>query len=428
MDSRHGFKFVALLGIVCLLMVPSVSLGAVVISVRIAPPLLPVYVQPLCPGPDYLWMPGYWAWEPDGYFWVPGTWVLAPEPGLLWTPGYWGFVSGLYLWHPGYWGRHVGFYGGVDYGFGYFGAGFVGGEWAGDHFRYNTAVMHVDPALVHNTYIDRAVVRNAGGSRFSFNGPGGLAARPTAAEATAGHERHIGPTAVQTAHQRTAETNRSNFLSVNHGQPATMATSRPTAAAKPANTAKSPATNRFGNRSASGRVPSGANQSATRSLPGVNTPPGAANPGPRRSRPAQPSAAARPTAPVNHPGSSDSRSAPNRAESRPAPARAPAAANRPRVNAPQGEENRALSRPAPSPPPAANPPVNRSEGQRSRRAEPPAPVTRPAPPSRPAPARAQQLENRPAPPPRPQAAREPSPQPSAPARQAPGERGDEHHR
>ena len=27
-----------------------------------APPELPVYEQPLCPQPNYMWTPGYWAW------------------------------------------------------------------------------------------------------------------------------------------------------------------------------------------------------------------------------------------------------------------------------------------------------------------------------------------------------------------------------
>ena len=90
------------------------SWGQVVISVRIGPPLLPVYAQPICPAPGYIWVPGYWAWSPDEYYWVPGTWVLAPEPGFLWTPGYWGFSEGLYIWYPGYWGTTVGFYGGIS--------------------------------------------------------------------------------------------------------------------------------------------------------------------------------------------------------------------------------------------------------------------------------------------------------------------------
>src|SRR5262249_20289954 len=75
----------------------------------------------------YIWTPGYWAYGDDGFFWVPGTWVLIPEPGLLWTPGYWGWDDGgFYVFHDGYWGLHVGFYGGIDYGFGYVGFGYQG--------------------------------------------------------------------------------------------------------------------------------------------------------------------------------------------------------------------------------------------------------------------------------------------------------------
>jgi hypothetical protein len=72
-----------------LVAVPAVSFGAVAVSITIAPPVLPVYSQPLCPGAGYIWTPGYWAWGPAGYYWVPGTWVMAPFIGALWTPGYW---------------------------------------------------------------------------------------------------------------------------------------------------------------------------------------------------------------------------------------------------------------------------------------------------------------------------------------------------
>ena len=83
----------------------SFSQIAVGISVRVGPPALPVYAQPLCPGPGYFWTPGYWGWNDDaGYYWVPGTWVVAPV-GMLWTPGYWGWGGGFYAWHAGYWGR-----------------------------------------------------------------------------------------------------------------------------------------------------------------------------------------------------------------------------------------------------------------------------------------------------------------------------------
>jgi hypothetical protein len=111
----------ALLPLALLCLVP-VSLPAqigfgVSLSVNIAPPVLPVYVQPPCPTEGYLWTPGYWSWDPDyGYYWVPGTWVEPPQAGLLWTPGYWGYNNGAYGWNAGYWGDTVGFYGGVNYG------------------------------------------------------------------------------------------------------------------------------------------------------------------------------------------------------------------------------------------------------------------------------------------------------------------------
>ena len=93
---------------------PPQAHAGVFISVNIAPPVLPVYVQPALPAPGYIWTPGYWAYGDAGYYWVPGVWVSPPRVGVLWTPGYWGFVGGAYAWHGGYWGPHVGFYGGVN--------------------------------------------------------------------------------------------------------------------------------------------------------------------------------------------------------------------------------------------------------------------------------------------------------------------------
>jgi len=200
---------------------------AVGISVHIGPPVIPVYAQPICPGAGYMWTPGYWAYGPDGYYWVPGTWVMAPAVGLLWTPGYWGWGGGGYFWHAGYWGPHVGFYGGINYGFGYGGVGFVGGRWNGGVFAYNSAVMHVDTTVIHNTYIDRTVVVN-NVNRVSYNGgEGGLTTRATAAEMQAANEHHIAATNEQMQHEHTASTNRALLASENHGQPSIAATSRP---------------------------------------------------------------------------------------------------------------------------------------------------------------------------------------------------------
>jgi hypothetical protein len=193
------------------------------ISVRIGPPALPVYAQPVAPGPGYLWTPGYWGWNDDGgYYWVPGTWVVAPV-GMLWTPGYWGFAGGLYGWHPGYWGPHVGFYGGINYGFGYGGVGFAGGEWRGGAFFYNRAVMNVGVNFT-NVYSRTVIVNNV---HTSFNGPGGIVARSTPQEEAYGREHHMAALSTQVEHERAASQNRALFASENHGRPAMAATSRP---------------------------------------------------------------------------------------------------------------------------------------------------------------------------------------------------------
>ena len=75
---------------------------AVGISVDLAPPPIPVYVQPPIPEEGYLWTPGYWGYEEaGGYYWIPGTWVRPPSVGVLWTPPYWGFVGGHYGFNAG---------------------------------------------------------------------------------------------------------------------------------------------------------------------------------------------------------------------------------------------------------------------------------------------------------------------------------------
>jgi hypothetical protein len=219
--------FLALfVGLVSLAPAPAKAQIAVGISIRVAPPAIPVYVQPACPVEGYLWTPGYWAYGDAGYYWVPGVWIAPPRVGLLWTPGYWGWGGGIYAWHGGYWGAHVGFYGGVNYGFGYGGVGFVGGEWRGGRFAYNTAVVNVNTTVVRNVYVNKTVIVN-NTSHVAFNGgPGGIAAQPSPAEMAASREPHVQPTAAQISHQHMASTNRANFASENHGRPATAAMSR----------------------------------------------------------------------------------------------------------------------------------------------------------------------------------------------------------
>jgi hypothetical protein len=206
--------------VVTMLAVPAASFGAFSVSITIAPPPLPVYTQPICPGAGFMWTPGYWAYGTYGYYWVPGTWVLAPFIGALWTPGYWGWRNGVYFWHEGYWGTHVGFYGGINYGFGYVGAGYAGGYWNHGSFYYNSVVNNVNRTVVHNVY-RKPVLSNATMARVSYNGGrGGTTARPNRTEIAAARARRSGPTTAQAQLRQSANRNPDQRASANHGRPA----------------------------------------------------------------------------------------------------------------------------------------------------------------------------------------------------------------
>ena len=196
------------------------------VSIEVTPPALPEYEQPACPQEGYLWQPGYWAYRTDGngYYWVPGAWVAPPNTGLVWTPPYWAFEGRFFVFHAGYWGPTIGFYGGVYYGHGYGGHGYNGGEWRDGHYRYNTAVVNVNETVVHTTYIDRTViVNNVVINHTSFNGPGGVAAKPDEHEMAAAHEQHVAATPEQIRNQRIAREDKSQFAAANGGKPASLA-------------------------------------------------------------------------------------------------------------------------------------------------------------------------------------------------------------
>ncbi len=246
--------FVLLFALVVLSMSVT-SFAQIGVAIRFGPPALPVYEQPLCPGDGYLWTPGYWAYDYDvsDYYWVPGTWVMAPEVGFLWTPAYWGWGGDGFVFYDGYWGPHVGFYGGINYGFGYFGTGFEGGRWDGGHFFYNRSVNNVNITNIHNVY--EAPVRNNNESHVSYNGGnGGISARPTGDEEAAARDRHIPPVAAQTQHAQAARANPQQRASASLGKPGVAATPRPgdfndrgAVAAKAAGAPYTPA-NRGGNQ------------------------------------------------------------------------------------------------------------------------------------------------------------------------------------
>jgi len=219
----------ALAALVGLAMTPALADISIGITVDTAPPELPVYDQPPLPEPGYIWVPGFWAWNPDGgyYYWVPGTWVEPPAPGLLWTPAWWGWDEGHFVFHRGYWGPHVGFYGGIYYGYGYSGDGYRGGRWEGDHFTYNRTVNNFGGVHVTNVYSE-AVVNNTTINHISYNGgSGGVRAQPSQADRIAEHEQHREPTNVQVQHVQMAASHQELRALENHGHPPIAAAARP---------------------------------------------------------------------------------------------------------------------------------------------------------------------------------------------------------
>ena len=200
------------------------------VPVSVAPPSLPSYAQPAIPADGYLWMPGFWAWreEVPDYYWVPGTWVKPPRPGLLWTPAYWSRTQGGYDFHAGYWAADVGFYGGIDYGFGYSGDGYRGGRWQNGAFLYNRSANNLGSANIAHAYDQAATTVGKPAQanfRASFNGGRqGTKAQPTSQQQELAHGRHFAPTAEQQNHFAMAAKDRSLYSKLNRGEPGVAAT------------------------------------------------------------------------------------------------------------------------------------------------------------------------------------------------------------
>ncbi len=418
--------------------IPQANAG-VYISVGFAPPILPVYVQPPCPEPDLIWSPGYWAYGDEGYYWVPGAWVPAPYEGALWTPPYWGWRDdGLYVFHPGYWGPEVGYYGGVNYGFGYMGIGFIGGRWHEHRFEYNTAVVRVNETYIHTTYIDRTVIREHEvdhESRVSYaGGRGGIHHDPNQDERHAMQVQHLPPTQYQQQHFEAARNDHSNYFNANHGRPQNVALAHPLQAE---------------HHDPPAPVGVGARGGPT----GVHGDAGARGDY-RNGQQAQPVPQQRPTAPIrqqdrqqDNPRSTyqqqprqDSRPAPEprpnnqpqqRPDSRPAPEPRPNYQPQPRQDsrpAPEPRPNyqpqqRPESRPAPEPRPNYQPqprPESRPGPEPRNQAPPqPRPESRPAPEPRYQAPPQPRPESRPAPEPRYQPQPRPEPRPAPQSRPAP---------
>ncbi|HEY1722766.1 MAG TPA: YXWGXW repeat-containing protein [Magnetospirillaceae bacterium] len=368
------------------------ALADLAIQVNLAPPALPVYDQPPIPGPGYMWTPGYWAYSQDaGYYWVPGTWVEPPVVGVLWTPPYWGWDNGVYLFHAGYWGPHVGFYGGVNYGFGYGGAGYEGGRWSGHTFVYNRTVNNFGSAHITNVYSRQVRVVNRTNVSY-VGGTGGIHATPTAAERAAFREHHAPMPEAQVHHFDAAAHNPAFAAKTNGGHPAVAAVAHAGQFEGPGVTRDraAAAAPRPGEHPAPGPHPAAEAHPQPGTAPHpmqADQHPAGAAPGPHPPAEAaqHPAEAPRPAAEAAHP-----EPAPHpTAEAHPAPAPHPAEAQQ-RPAAPAANQAMAAHRPPPSPNKApVHPAASHAQGPTQRpAAQHAAPRPRPAaaPAAHPAPA------------------------------------------
>jgi len=67
-----------------------------------APPPPQTEVIVTAPGPEYVWVPGYWAWN-GRWVWIGGRWGSRPHPHAVWVgPRYVRRAHG-YVYVHGYW-------------------------------------------------------------------------------------------------------------------------------------------------------------------------------------------------------------------------------------------------------------------------------------------------------------------------------------
>lgn len=78
----------------------SAAQAQVSFSFRFGPPPAPraFRVAPR-PGPDYVWIEGYWYPQNNRYVWHDGYWTRPPNPGAYWVDPY--YANGRYF--SGYW-------------------------------------------------------------------------------------------------------------------------------------------------------------------------------------------------------------------------------------------------------------------------------------------------------------------------------------
>ena len=70
---------------------------------NVPPPAERVEVVGVAPGPEFIWINGYWGISGGAHVWVPGRWVRPPHARAVWIAPIWERRYGRYYFHEGHW-------------------------------------------------------------------------------------------------------------------------------------------------------------------------------------------------------------------------------------------------------------------------------------------------------------------------------------
>ena len=107
MNARKGLPLLLLTGL--LTVVSSACIGPADLGVGIQvsgpPPAYRHESRLVRPGPDFIWVDGYWDWRGGGagYEWVPGAWVRPPRAHARWERPRWQHRRGGTFYIAGHW-------------------------------------------------------------------------------------------------------------------------------------------------------------------------------------------------------------------------------------------------------------------------------------------------------------------------------------
>jgi hypothetical protein len=72
------------------------------VAVSAPPPQPMTETRPPSPGPNDVWIAGYWHWTGMQYTWIPGHWEV-PRAGARWRAPRYSLHDGTYFYEPGAW-------------------------------------------------------------------------------------------------------------------------------------------------------------------------------------------------------------------------------------------------------------------------------------------------------------------------------------